>query len=798
MPKNNDLKDAILEFVRKPNYRPAKPRVIARRLHVPKDFVPDVKKAIKKLVAEGHLTYGADHMVLAADAPSRKATRVVGTFRRKEKGFGFVRPTRSAGGGKGDGEVPDVYIPSRRTADAATGDVVAVRLIDRGGKQKHAGPRGEIVEVIQRATHQFVGTYFEQAGSALVQVDGTLFSRPIGVGDPGASGARSGDKVVVEMIRFPSHTGDGEGVIAEVLGPHGKPGVDTLSIIREFSLPEDFGEDTLEAARGEVEKFDESVLSGRLDATGETVITIDPADAKDFDDAISLERLDDGHWRLGVHIADVSHFVRSRTPLDREAHSRATSVYLPDRVIPMLPELISNGLASLQPGKVRYTKTVYIEFTGDGLRVDTEVHSAAIESKRRLNYEQVDEFLADPTPWRKRLGVKVFELLERMHSLAMILRKRRIQRGALELSMPDVKIELDKKGRVAGASVVQNTVSHQIIEEFMLSANEAVADLLVQRELPLLRRIHESPAPLKLKALTEFVNAMGIESPSLESRFELQKLLEKVSGQPEERAVNYALLRSMQRAVYSPIEEGHYALASDCYCHFTSPIRRYPDLVVHRVLDAMIKRRTPSIDNDQLFVLGEHCSRRAERAEAAERELIKLKLLGYFRDRVGEEMDAVVTGVESFGLFVQGIELPAEGLIHVDSLGDDYYRFDRTTHTLSGFRSGNTFRLGDPVRVGVARVDLDRRELDFRLIGRHERTGRPQTGRPQTGRPRTDKPRTDGPRKPDGKGKKRPPTGGPRKSGGRGKKRPAVKTESRSSAKRKPRKKAGKGGKPRS
>jgi ribonuclease R len=768
MPKKTDLSDAILELVRKPDYRPAKPRVIARRLQLPKDCAADVKKAIKKMVARGQLAYGADHMVMAADSASPKANRVVGTFRRKEAGFGFVRPTRSAtGAAEAGGEMPDVYIPSRRAGDAATGDVVAVRLIDRRGKQEHAGPRGEIVEVIQRATRQFVGTYFQQAGSGLVQVDGALFSRPIGVGDPGASGATSGDKVVVEMIRFPSQIDDGEGVITEVLGARGKPGVDTLSIIREFNLPEDFPEDALEAARGVVRKFDESISGGRLDATGETVITIDPADAKDFDDAVSLVRTNNGNWRLGVHIADVSHFVRPRTPLDREALNRATSVYLPDRVIPMLPELISNGLASLQPGKVRYTKTVYMEFTADGLRVDTQVHSAAIKSNRRLDYEQVDQFLADPAPWRKRLGVKVVELLERMHELAMILRKRRIQRGALELSMPEVKIELDKEGRVTGASVMENTVSHQIIEEFMLAANEAVAGLLVQRELPLLRRIHESPAPLKLKVLTEFVNAMGIDSPSLQSRFELQSLLAKIAGQPEERAVNYAVLRSMQRAVYSPIEEGHYALASDCYCHFTSPIRRYPDLVVHRVLEAMIARRAPSLDYDQLFVLGEHCSRRAERAETAERELIKLKLLGYFRDRVGEEMDAVVTGVESFGLFVQGIELPAEGLIHVDSLADDYYRFDRATHTLSGHRSGNSFRLGDPVRVSVARVDLDRRELDFRLVARDQRKGRRPTGRSG-------------------------------QSSGSQKQRPATETKARSSPKGNTRNKTGPRGKPRS
>ncbi|MHC4181593.1 MAG: ribonuclease R family protein, partial [Planctomycetota bacterium] len=444
-----------------------------------------------------------------------------------------------------------------------------------------------------------------------------------------------------------------------------------------------------------------------------------------FDDAISLERIAGGHWRLGVHIADVTHFVRPKTALDREALERATSVYLPDRVIPMLPEVISNSLASLQPRKVRYTTSAIIEFTSQGQRVGSELHAAAIKSNRRLSYEQVDQFLADPDAWRRKLGAKVHDLLGRMHRLAMILRRRRFKLGALDLNMPEVKVELDKQGRVSGAHVAEHTESHQIIEEFMLAANEAVAELLHGRELPFLRRVHQPPVPRKLKALTEFVAELGLKVDSLENRFELQKLLRRVVGRPEQHAVHFAALRSMQRAVYSPEEEGHFALASDCYCHFTSPIRRYPDLLVHRLIDSMLRGRKPRHRYDQLVVLGQHCSQRERRAESAERELTTLKLLHYLSGRIGQEMDAVVTGVESFGLFVQGIELPAEGLIRVDSLVDDYYRFDRTTHTLAGYRSGNTYRLGDLLRVVVARVDLERRELDFRLVVRKKRRAAP-------------------------------------------------------------------------
>ena len=771
--KTPDLMQAILELVNKPDYKPIKPRVIAKKLGITTDRGVEVKKAVKKLVSTGRLTYGAGHLVQPAGAARAKGNRMVGLFQRRDGGFGFVRPS---GAVPGDAEVADVYIPARRTKDAATGDVVAVQLLAPG--HKHPGPRGEILEIIERATHRFVGTYFERDGYAMVQVDGTLFRQPILVGDPEASDANSGDKVVLEMVRFPSHLREGEAVITEILGPRGKPGVDTLSIIREFDLPDEFDEATLEESRAEADAFDETIPDDRLDATAETVITIDPIDARDFDDAISLERLENGHWRLGVHIADVAHFVRPGTALDREARSRATSVYLPDRVIPMLPEIISNSLASLQPDKVRYTKSAYIEFTARGQRVATDVHRAAIKSNKRLAYEQVDQFLEDPTPWQKKLGKTVFNLLGRMHELAMILRSRRMAAGALEMSMPEIKIELDKQGRVSGAHAVENTVSHQIIEEFMLAANVAVADLLAEKELFFLRRIHQAPTPRKLKALTEFVNQLGIKTASLQSRFELQGLLKQVLGQPEERAVNLSLLRSMQRAVYSPIEEGHYALASECYCHFTSPIRRYPDLTVHRLVDAVVTGRKPANDYDELVVSGEHCSNRERRAEAAERQLVKLKLLDYMSRRIGEEMDAVVSGVESFGLFAQGVQLPAEGLIRIDALMDDYYQFDRSTHTLAGRRAGNTFRLGDRIRVAVARVDLDRRELDFRFVRRLE-SARParKTRQKRGGSPSPKAERSTGakktkPRKKPAKGKRvaKGKTPAKRKKAGKGRK----------------------------
>jgi ribonuclease R len=420
---------------------------------------------------------------------------------------------------------------------------------------------------------------------------------------------------------------------------------------------------------------------------------------------------------------------------------------------------------------VRYTKTAFIDYSPEGVRTHTEFHSAAIKSSKRLTYEQVDAWLADraanlpspsgrgaggegmsdgkrdslsphPNPLPKGEGTvnltpPVHTLLGHMHELAMLLRRRRIRHGSLVLTMPEVKIDLDKDGRVAGAHVVEDTESHQMIEEFMLAANVSVAELLREQGIPFLRRVHDSPSPHKLKALTEFVRELGIGVTGLHDRFELQQLLNKVVGQPEQHAVNYAVLRSMQRAVYSPKEAGHYALASDCYCHFTSPIRRYPDLHIHRLLDDYIRKKgsDPVCRNGpkgaahkrgltpfsgDLVVLGQHCSDREQRAEAAERDLTRVKLLVYLSDHVGMQMDALVTGVENFGLFVAGIELPAEGLIRTESLADDFYTFDRATHSLTGRRFGNRYRLGDRLKVVVTRVDPIRRELDFRLLGRDE------------------------------------------------------------------------------
>jgi ribonuclease R len=766
-----DLRVAIYTYTRQPAYTPVKPVVIAERLGlIEEDRVLAVRRVIKKMVKAGELEYGPNHLVMPTDedhpsrenlAPKKKpkpadtANQVVGTFRRVSTGEGFVRPEGTvASAGRDD----DVHIAKNAALDAHTGDKVRIKVDKQPGYKGKS--EGRVIDVVERATSRFVGTYFERDAMGLVDVDGKVFTQPIYVGDPGAKGVKPDDKVVIDMVRFPSHTRDGEAVIVQVLGGKGEPGVDTMSIVYEFGLPGEFGDEVIADAHKQADEFDESIGPDRRDLTGDTIITIDPATARDFDDAISLKRIESRygtghHWLLGVHIADVSHFVPEKTALDNEAYNRATSVYLPDTVIPMLPEIISNNLASLQPGKVRYAMTCVIELSAEGVPVAVEVYKSAIKSCRRFTYEEVDEYLSAKNLVERgdhgsidhlKLAPEVDKLLGDMFELAMILRKRRFNAGALELSMPEVEIDLDDNGRMSGAHIEVNTESHQMIEEFMLAANIAVATKLRDAGLIFLRRVHGDPDSRKLKTLTGFVRELGFKVESLESRFELQKLLDQVQSDPRRHAVNYAVLRSMQRAIYSPEDEGHYALAADCYCHFTSPIRRYPDLMVHRLLNQLNLGKKPPQKIEEYFAWGDHCSEREQRATNAERELTKVKLLTYLTDKIGLEMEGIITGVERFGLFVVGREIPAEGFIHISALGDDYYKFDRDTHSITGFQAGNAYRLGDIVRVAVATVDVDARTLDFKMLG-HVSGGHA---------PRPKEPATSGKdRKPKGKNKDR-------------------------------------------
>lgn len=700
-----DLENRILTLVAARTYSPQKPKALARRLGITETHYPAFRKILRDLIVAGRLEYGGNHTI----RPVQPHGTVVGIFRRTASGSGFVRP-KVINGKTG----PEILIPEEDTFDAATGDEVLVKLMKKPSRPG-PNPRGVVLRILERASRQFVGTYFERDGEGHVRVDGTIFSHSVMVGDPGAKGARPDDLVVIEMVRFPAPGDPGEAVITEILGPRGKPGVDTLAIIRTFGLPDEFPPEVLAEAREMAANFSENDLDGRTDFTTWNIITIDPVDARDFDDAISLT-IDSktGHWHLGVHIADVSHFAPPGSSLDKEARKRGTSVYLPQRVLPMFPEVISNGLASLQQDKVRYVKSALIEYSKTGQRIGVEFVNGAIRNRRRFTYAEVSKLLASEEP-AAECGPEILALLHRMRDLALILRQRRKKRGSLELSMPATELEYDADGRVIGAHLAENDISHQMIEEFMLAANEAVAERLTEIDVAFLRRIHPAPEPTKLQAFADFARHLGYSINLAKDRFSLQRVLDQSANKPDRHAIHFALLRSLKQAIYSPQVEEHYALASQNYCHFTSPIRRYPDLTVHRLLNQWIRTKKAGSDPVELAALGEHCSRTERRAETAERELVKLKMLTLMSERIGWETGAIITGVAEYGFFAQADTYPVEGLVHVSSLMDDYYLFDEESHTLTGWRNKKRFRLGDRVRVQVARVDLSRRQLDFRI-----------------------------------------------------------------------------------
>ncbi len=704
-----DLEAQILAALARKNYQPLKPKALARTLKVPQSQYAEFRRALRGLVKQGRAELGKNHAVRGG----RPHGTITGVYRKTSSGLGFVRP-HVIDGQSG----PEIAVGEDDALDAATGDEVLVR-VTRKPSRPGMNPRGRVLRVLERATRRFVGTYHERDGQGLVRVDGTVFSHSIYVGDPGAKGARPEDKVVFEMIRFPTAEDRGEGVLTEVLGPRGKPGVDTLSIIRALDLPDAFPEDVLDEARQAADAFREHDLDGREDFTQDLVVTIDPVDARDFDDAVGLT-VDpkSKHWQLSVHIADVGHFARPGSALDREARKRGTSVYLPQRVLPMFPEVVSNHLASLQQGRARYVKSALIDFTPAGQRASVRFANGAIRARRRFTYDQVSALLEAADGARAagpEVEPEVRDLLLRMRDLAMILRKRRQKRGALEMTLPETELEFDDQGRVSGAHFGKHDVSHQVIEEFMLAANEAVAEHLAGRGVAFLRRVHPAPEPNKLKAFAEFARTLGYKMDRDTDRFAVQRILDRSAGQDDAYAVHYALLRSLKQAVYSPEEEGHYALASDTYCHFTSPIRRYPDLTVHRLLDQWLRNGKVGSDEAELAALGEHCSKTERRADLAERELTKLKLLTYLSERIGTELEVIITGVADYGFFGQAEKLPVEGLVHVSTLDDDYYYYEEATHSLTGRRTGRRFRLGDRVRVNVVRVDLQRRQLDLRV-----------------------------------------------------------------------------------
>ncbi len=778
--EQENLEEQIVALVGAPGYRPMKPRGLLKELRLDDSRYGELRRLVKRLVRAGKLRFAANHLLLpplpsvpleadssSGDAPSRSQDRsspgsretvrsglqrqeppgssqpilaseeeqeaaeamdqseassvlsqptrrdgqqvAEGIFRSTQSGYGFFRPD-----GVSQRE-EDLFVPPSATGGAIDRDRVRVR-ISRGRQGKW---EARVLEVIQRHRRQFSGTYLVQEGKALVWLDGVPLAQPVRLGDVRGIPLAPDDKVIVEVVRFPEGDHPGEAVLLEVLGSARNPMVDTRAIEFQFGLPGEFPPEVIDQSREISDRFQEDVIpEDRRDLTQLPTLTIDPIDARDFDDAISLSVNEVGHWELWVHIADVSAFVEEGTALDEEARERATSIYLPDRVIPMIPEVISNHVASLQPDRNRWAISVLMEWTPDGVLVHWEVHRSVIRNQLRLHYEQVDQFLKAPDSFRGKIPDVMHEMLSQMDRLAMLLRKRRLEGGAIELSLPEVKIDLDRGGKVKGAHLEIQTESHQIIEEFMLATNETIAAWMDRDQVPFVRRVHGAPKPIALRKMTEFVRDLGVECGSLADRFELQRVLQSVRGMGIEYAVHYSTLKSLAKAIYQVEPDRHYALNKEHYCHFTSPIRRYPDLTVHRLVMERLAKGTARGDRMQLEALADHCSQREQRAEAAERELVKVKLLHYMSRRVGESFEGLVTGVKADGLWIRGIDIPAEGFLPVQRLPQDRYRWERHGMRLEGYRSGNCFQLGDPLRVQVHQVDLIRRQLVWGYLER--------------------------------------------------------------------------------
>jgi ribonuclease R len=707
------IREQVLALLARKDYRPLNNIDIARKFGLTASERVALRKTLRELERAGEIArIRKNRYVLPAEADL-----LAGKLSIHQAGYGFLMPETS-------GE-PDVFIAAENIGTAMHGDRVVARISRDVPHDRIKGRReGRVIRILERAHDTIVGTLQRSRNFYYVVPDDPRFVHDIYVHPERDQrlqpSATVGDKVVVRLDPWESRHLNPEGEIREVLGPASAPGIDMLSIIRKYHLPAEFPKDVLDQAERISEQIDSRQLEGREDLRKEFIVTIDPDDARDFDDAIQVEKTNSG-WRLGVHIADVAAYVEPGSALDREARRRGNSVYLPDRVIPMLPERLSNGVCSLNPEVDRLTHSVFIHFDKHGVAKSARFVRSVIRSAHRLTYKQAYAILTSPP--RDRLGKRLHLAWE----LAALLRRKRFEHGALDLDFPEVKVWVDKNGRPVRLERVENDESHQLIEEFMLAANEAVARQLKKRAIPTVYRVHENPDPEKLAEYREFVLSFNHRVGDLTHRAELQRLLTSFRGKPEEQALKIALLKSLKRARYSSQPLGHYGLAKANYLHFTSPIRRYADLVVHRSLatDGAPRRRRDAarhpyhIDLGEITSIAEHLSITERTAADAEIDAAQMKKLEFFQRQLDQRnpqiFRAAVVDVRNYGLMVELPDALVTGLIHVSSLTDDFYLFEPARRQLIGRRSRKRFSIGDELSVFVARVDSFKRQVDFAI-----------------------------------------------------------------------------------
>jgi ribonuclease R len=702
--------EQILTLIRDKLNHPATPRELLQALELSREERPIFKRLLADLVERGDLVETRGNRFGLPD----RMNLIVGRMVTHPRGFGFVVPDRPLENVKGD-----LYIAGSNLNQAMHGDRVVAR-IERVSADR---AEGRIVRVLERGSDTVVGR-FDQDGLGIGFV--VPFDRRLIMDVQIPSGehldAAPGDMVVVEITRWPTPTRGPVGRVKEVLGDINEPGVDNEIIIRKFGLPDAHTDEAVEEARKVGTEVLEKDIKGRTDFRPLRTVTIDGEHARDFDDAITLDRLPNGHYWLGVHIADVAHYVPEGGALDEEAYERSTSVYFPERAVHMFPSELSTGICSLKPNVDRLVQSCLMEVDPKGNVVRYELHDGVIHSDARMTYNEVHAILTDHDPATTAKYRALVPLFESMRELFEILNKRRHRRGSIDFDLKEPEIVLDDAGLVEAIIAAERNVAHRIIEEFMLLANETVAQHLDDNEVPTLYRIHEDPDPLKVEEFEEFVTTLGYSigaPPEHVKPRHFQKLVERMRGTPEEKPIAFLMLRTMQKARYDPQNRGHFGLAAESYTHFTSPIRRYPDLVVHRTLresrhGLMTEDRREELTDD-LPEIARHTSERERRADEAERELVQWKKVRFMADKVGDEFEGYITGVTAFGLFIELVEHFVEGLVHVSTMADDYYRFVEKAHTLQGEKTGRVYRLGDKVTVQVVKVDMERRQIDLGL-----------------------------------------------------------------------------------